>query len=113
MLEKYKIPLYLLGCILILVLVGWIANSYPRKSVLDDFIAKERIKIYQEYKYDIKAKDEKIKILNDKILVSEKILSDMVIAAKKLEAKKKNVQKPITNKETMDRFNKLGYPVIK
>jgi len=112
MLEAYKIPLIILGSVLVLVVVSWIANSFPRQSVLDDYLRRESIRITEKYEADIKIRDEKIKILNDRILASEKILKDINVTVKKLEAQKQNVQKPITTKEIKDRFDKLGYPTI-
>jgi hypothetical protein len=110
MLEKFKLPLYIVCAVLLLVIVGWVANSFPRQSILDDYLSKEATRIEEKWKADMKVKDEKIKILDERILASEKILSDILITVKNLEKKKDDVKKPNTRQETVDRSNKLGYP---
>lgn len=107
---KYKIPLIIIGSVLVLVVVGWVANSFPRQSVLDEYVQKESARIIQQYETDIKIRDEKIKILNDRISASEKLLIEINKTVKNLEAKRQNVQKPITTEQIKDRFNNLGYP---
>ena len=110
MFEKYKIPLYLIGGLLILVIVGWVANSFPRQSIIDDYIKKEATKIEEKYKADIKERDAKIKVLDERIQANDEILSNIMISVKKLEKKRDDVKKPTTRQEAVDRSNKLGYP---
>jgi prefoldin subunit 5 len=110
MLEKFKLPLYIVGAVLLLVVIGWVSNSFPRQSVLDEYLSKRTVEITQKYEADMKAKDEKIKFLDERIKASEKVLSDIYVTVKKLEKKKDDVQKPNTRQETVDRSNKLGYP---
>jgi peptidoglycan hydrolase CwlO-like protein len=118
--EKYKIPIYIIGFVIVLVLIGWISNSFPRQSVLDKYIEQEKTKIIEKYETDmitknneIKEKNNKIQDLNNRVLSSEKEVSKLMATIQTLEEKKKNVQKPKTNTEIKSRFDSLGYPVIK
>jgi hypothetical protein len=112
MFEKYKIPLIIVGSVIVLVIVSWIANSFPRQSILDDYITKESARIIQQYQADMKVKDDKLILLNAKVTISEKVVTDLNTKIKLLEAKRDNVQIPKTDEETRLRFINLGYPPI-
>ncbi len=101
---------YVALAIVLLCLVAWTANSFPRKSVVDDVLKAREAEIRQEYETKIAANNIKIKEQDVIIETSQVKLDGLNKEIKRLKAKSAAVKPPVSDKETRDALIELGYP---
>jgi len=108
-----KQVLYVVAAILLVCLIAWGANSYPRKGVVDDILKAREGEIKTEYAATIKQKDESIAKLNKEIgdINIRLVARDQEILM--LKAKRTAIKKPQTPQDTVEAFTALGYPPVK
>jgi len=111
--NKYKIQLIIVGTVVIFAFGIYVSNSFPRDSVLQDILTKQEQKIREEFKKQIEEKDTKIQELTTKLEDSQKVVTNLNISIEKLKKARGDLHAPISTKETIERFNNLGYPTIK
>ena len=109
-LEPYKLILYVLAGVLLLSVLVWISNSNPRQSVVRDILDQQAKIIEAEYKIKIKEKEVVIEELQKKIEDSKKVEVGLKNEIKRLSIERGKIYEPTSRKESMDRYNKLGYP---
>jgi len=104
---------YAIFAIILLATVAWVANSFPRKSVVDDVIKDREIEIKAEYEKQINERDNAIVILKKNI---EEKNSKIVILDKELQnlrQKRLAIKEPKTLQEIIEVLKTLGYnPII-
>lgn len=105
----FKLPIYLFIGVLLLAVVAWGANSFPRESVLQDLLDKQAKQIEQKYITQMEEKDIEIAGLESKIQASKKIEKGLNDEIKRLRVERGKIYEPKDRKEAIERFNKLGY----
>lgn len=105
----YKLPLYIIIGVLCLSVVAWASNSFPRHSVLQEILDQQAKDIKTEYEKKIEEKEVVIQGLETKLQASKKVVNGLNEEIKRLGIARGQINEPTTQKETVDRFNKLGY----
>jgi uncharacterized membrane-anchored protein YhcB (DUF1043 family) len=105
-----KILTFIIVGFLVLSIVAWAANSFPRQSVVDQIIKDREVEIDKKYKEQIAEKDAQIGSLNEQIAQSEKEYANLKKTYLNLKKAYSNVEKPKDVQETKRRLNDMGYP---
>lgn len=105
-----KIITYILAGLLILSVVAWASNSFPRSSVVDRIVKEREIEIDKKYQEQIDTKNGEITSLNGQLEQSEKNYTNLKSQYLKLKKDYSNVAKPKDVPETKRRLNDMGYP---
>jgi hypothetical protein len=113
MLIPFKLPIYAIMGILILSLIIWASNSFPRESVLQTILNERESEIRTEYIQKIKDKEVVIADLEVKLQASKRIVDVLNVDIDKLRKAKGKIYEPKTRQETLDRLVGLGYIPIK
>ncbi len=95
---------------LVLSIVAWAANSFPRQSVVDKIIKDREVEINKKYKDQIAEKEAQIGSLNEQLAQSEKEYANLKKTYLNLKKAYSNVEKPKDVQETKRRFSDMGYP---
>ena len=104
-----KIIAYIVGGLILLSIVFYVGNTWPRQSVLDEYLKKQEESIKQKYEEQINLKNSEIDSLNFKINQSEAQASNLRKQLAKIKKDQQNVQKPKNSQETIARLRTLGY----
>ena len=100
----------ILGLVIIFVLIGWLSNTFPRQSIVDGIVKQTKEQIEKDTKKQLEEKQSEIdKLVND-LKLSQDESESLKIKYEKLKGEYNRVKPPKTTKETVDRFNNLGYP---
>ena len=108
-----KIIAYIVGGLILLSIVFYVGNTWPRQSVLDEYLKKQEESIKQKYEEQINLKNSEIDSLNFQLnKVQEQNLA-LKSQYSKLKKERDNVQKPQSKTDTVNRLKSLGYTSAK
>jgi peptidoglycan hydrolase CwlO-like protein len=94
---------------LVLSLVFYVANTYPRASVMSDYLKKQEEALIKKHDEQIALKNGEIDSLNFKVNELQQQYNSLKSGYMKLKKEKENVQKPQTSNDTRNRLVGLGY----
>ena len=105
-----KVFVFLFCGILLFSLYSWGSSLFIPKTVADRMVADKEKEIDKKYVDSIKAKDEQIGTLNQRLSQSEQEYANLKSQYLKLKKDYVNVTKPKDVPETKRRLNDMGYP---
>ena len=107
--NSWKLTLYVICGFIILSCIFWISNSFPRQSIIDEYLKKQEETLKQKYEEQINLKNSEIDSLMFKINQSEQQASNLKKQLAKIKKDQQNVQKPKDSQETIARLKLLGF----
>ncbi len=109
----WKIIAYIVAGLLILSLVFYVSNTYPRKSVLDQYLKQQEETLTKKFDEQIALKNSEIDSLNFQINQVQQQNLTLKSQYNKLKKERENVSKPTTRNDTINRLKSLGYTSAK
>jgi len=104
-----KIGVFVVVAIFVLAFVSYVANSFPRQTVLDKYLKQQEQEIVKKYEDQIAQKNGEIDSLNSQITQIQQQYDGMKSQYLKLKKEKANVQKPKDTADTVNRLRAFGY----
>lgn len=113
-LKKYgKIVGFVVGGLFLLSIIFYVGNSFPRQSVLDQYLKKQEEELTKKFDEQMALKNSEIDSLNFQLnKVQEQNLA-LKSQYSKLKKERDNVQKPQSKTDTVNRLKSLGYTSAK
>jgi len=93
----------------VLSLVFYVANTWPRQSVIDQIVKERQVEIEKKFQEQIDLKNGEIDSLNTRIAQSEQEYASLKSKYSKLKKDYANVEKPKDTQDTKRRLNAMGY----
>lgn len=109
---NWKPLVYIVGGVVILVTIGWVANSFPRQSVVDSILKDREEQIKVEYIEKIAARDRDLAKLQEQYKISETKLNVLNNELKTLKKRYADIKPPKTPEELRKALSDLGYPPL-
>jgi chromosome segregation ATPase len=113
-LKKYgKIVGFVVGGLFLLSIIFYVGNSFPRQSVLDQYLKKQEEELTKKFDEQMALKNSEIDSLNFQLNKVQEQYSGLKTSYAKLKKEKENVVKPQSKTDTVNRLKSLGYTSVK